>query len=809
MEITSTNATPEPVSDLSTVLKAYHDAAAGLDGKLVLFATVPDIKKTVVRHFKVGEHEKMAAAARELSATHNVYCAPVVYKPTLKSGKRGKVTDIVAVLGLGFDDDADTGKTVAEPPSSLQPTFAIQSSPGNRNLIFLFDRPLSPEVARAASAELYALLGGDHGGKDIDHVWRLPETLNHPTKVKIARGRSVQPQPVRLTGGTRKPQGWSLRAINASKLADVPPSVDDDASDDDGNDITTTPDAALALRDQLLDTLPDSLRLLVLSPTGSRGDRSDHFWHVTNELLEQGCNDRMIRALAEVSPFGSKWHGDRDKLREQILKARQKWRKAGSKLSPKSSAHALQELLKESGLVLLKGRCVVATWDENPASKSTTLRPLAMDAFRLFHSDKKLPSLDKRGRLRSIPISVAFEAQATRYEGITFLPGKPREVGKYLNLWRGWPFEPNPGDWSRMKRHLLEVVANGNREHADYILKWLAYAVQNPDRPSGVVLVLKSGQGTGKGILGRAFVRIFGDHGFHVTTRNDMFGDFTHPKLAQTCALFGDEVVWPGDFGAKARFKTMITEEVLAHNQKGVPQFDTPNSLSIILASNEDWVVPAEHDDRRCAVFNVSNRYGRRADGSNEDFRKAYFDPLIAEMEGEVGLAAMLYDLLHVPLGDWKPWHDIPRTDALLAQKMESADWIDRTVFDIAMRGEMPGSSMDNPAFSATANSKNVPTGFWNNFRNGAPKSAQLVSDTKLSLELSKRYGFVTGDRGRWKRQRGVIAPPLLDLRRKLDERFGGTLSWDGQAEWTVYPEDFDNDVIGNGKAVKVPSLQD
>ena len=46
--------------------------------------------------------------------------------------------------------------------------------------------------------------GGDSGVKDIDHVWRVPSTFNHPNKAKLARGRPKEPQAVELIDGSMR-----------------------------------------------------------------------------------------------------------------------------------------------------------------------------------------------------------------------------------------------------------------------------------------------------------------------------------------------------------------------------------------------------------------------------------------------------------------------------------------------------------------------------------------------------------------------------------------------------------------------------
>jgi hypothetical protein len=53
---------------------------------------------------------------------------------------------------------------------------------------------------------LHRKCGGDSGTGDIDHVWRLPATMNFPNKKKIEeRERPKEPQAVTLTGGTLQP----------------------------------------------------------------------------------------------------------------------------------------------------------------------------------------------------------------------------------------------------------------------------------------------------------------------------------------------------------------------------------------------------------------------------------------------------------------------------------------------------------------------------------------------------------------------------------------------------------------------------
>lgn len=85
--------------------------------------------------------------------------------------------------------------------------------------------------------------------------------------------------------------------------------------------------------------------------------------------------------------------------------------------------------------------------------------------------------------------------------GLVLWPGADKVPDDKLNLWRGWGVEPRKGDWSLMRQHIAEVIASGDAEHKEYVLNFLAFAVQYPDHQAEAALVLIGGKGCGKGVL--------------------------------------------------------------------------------------------------------------------------------------------------------------------------------------------------------------------------------------------------------------------------------------------------------------------
>jgi hypothetical protein len=132
----------------------------------------------------------------------------------------------------------------------------------------------------------------------------------------------------------------------------------------------------------------------------------------------------------------------------------------------------------------------------------------------------------------------------------------------------------------------------------------------------------------------------------------------------------------------------MITEPTLFIERKGVDGFEVDNALKIIMATNEAWAIPAGIDERRFAVFEVSNEFRQRND---------YFKAPYAEIENG-GAAAMMHDLLALDLQGWHPREGIPQTGALREQKLRSLPPEDEWWITILEQGWLPGTYASDPA---------------------------------------------------------------------------------------------------------------
>src|SRR5262249_35031966 len=102
--------------------------------------------------------------------------------------------------------------------------------------------------------------------------------------------------------------------------------------------------------------------------------------------------------------------------------------------------------------------------------------------------------------------------------GVVFEPGGPLEIpNDMLNLWRGFGLVPKSGDWSLMHAHIFNVVCSGDQKLFDYLIKWMAYAVQHPDKTIGVAGAFLGPQAADKGAGARTVGSFFGKHFAHIT----------------------------------------------------------------------------------------------------------------------------------------------------------------------------------------------------------------------------------------------------------------------------------------------------
>jgi hypothetical protein len=185
---------------------------------------------------------------------------------------------------------------------------------------------------------------------------------------------------------------------------------------------------------------------------------------------------------------------------------------------------------------------------------------------------------------------------------------------------------------------MLDIICAGNEDHFAWLLNWCAALVQKPGQHGWAAPVLRGGQGTGKGhfavrMLGALFHR---QQFIHLTSSSQLTENFNE-HLSGKVLVFADESTWGGERREAGQLKGLITEPTVLIRRKYLKAVEEPSAMHFVIASNSDWPIPVDWDDRRFFVLDVSD--------ARQQQDKAYFGPLLQELDAG-GRAAMLHDLL-------------------------------------------------------------------------------------------------------------------------------------------------------------------
>ncbi len=332
-------------------------------------------------------------------------------------------------------------------------------------------------------------------------------------------------------------------------------------------------------------------------------------------------------------------------------------------------------------LTMWGGKAVVVHED-----RSGTIQIRSLDAHRAWYGNQKIQIADAAGNLKSVPLGTAWLSHPARrqYEGVEFFPNPDgaRGTPNFLNLWKGFSVKASEkGSYAIFKDHIFNNICGSDADLFAYVFGWFAQMMQQPREKLGTALILRGQMGTGKSKLGEVFGSLIANHFLQVDDGRYVTGNF-NSHMANCLLLQADEAVWAGDKVAEGRLKGLITSDKQLIEAKGVEPIRMPNYVRCLMTSNERWVVPAGPDERRFCVLDVDPRCAQNTD---------YFREMQTELDAG-GRQRLLHDLLSFDLASVN-LRKIPRTQALLDQKLRSLDSVDSYWFGRLWEGT---STTDN-----------------------------------------------------------------------------------------------------------------
>jgi hypothetical protein len=780
---------PEPVTEPSPPEELRGDIAATLDflerwrpgGPWVVTAITTDKKSIETRTFDEATRDQLTAWIEEHNGVRNIYF--MVNPATRALTKKADREDVAALAWLHVDVDPRAGEDIAaeqeralrllrEPLGSIPPPTVIVFSGGGYQGFWKLREPLAidGDLAKAERAKLYNLqlehaFGGDHC-HNVDRIMRLPGTINVPDKVKLKKGRV--PALARLVEW-HEDGVYDLAQFTAAPEAKPSGAVAEVAI---GAAVRI---ADLAELDQW--SVPDRVKVIIVQGDNralegpKQGDDSRSAWlfDALCNMARCGVPDDVMYSVIMDEAFG---------ISASVLDKGSRAEKYALRQISQAKEFAIDPRLprlndRYAVVKNIGGRCRVVEEVHDSLARGVTRPRLTTISFGDFknaycNESVEVPSANADKPPRLVPLGKWWVEHPARrqFDKLTFSPG--RDVPGAYNLWQGFACEARPGDCALFLDHLRDNICAGENAHYEYLLGWMARAVQEPDSPGETAVVMRGGQGTGKSFFAKQLGAIFGRHFMQVADPKFLVGSF-NAHLRDCVLLFGDEAFFAGDRKHRSILKALITEEQWVYEKKGHDVELGPNFTHIVLASNSHWVVPAEIDDRRFFVLDVSD--GHKQDGS-------YFKA-IADQMSQGGREALLHLLMTRDLSGFDV-RAVPKTRALNDQKSRTLEPVEEAWLDCLREGAMPhGARVAEGYVLATSV-----------FREFIQKTARReVSANAISTFLGRppRRGESRRKHMAFRKDRegarGWLIPDLLEARRRWDEVMWPE-DWDDASEW-------------------------
>jgi len=705
----------------------------------------------------------------------NIYFHPngvsEICKPKASKGD----IETIRVLHVDVDpdrsDDFARGRKITlakltslRPPEIPPPTSIVFSGNGHQ-AYWVIEAPIEVSGDAGAKSEVEEInqilaerLGGDHC-QSIDHLMRLPGTTNWPNNRKQMRGRTpTLSEVVRFNSGVMyvlddfkqlsgaiSPSTKTRSEVSTRKWEPINPAQMEDLHK---KGITTR---ILKIIELGMD--PDCPK---------RGDNSRSAWlfDVVCDLVRNGISDETILEVILNPNLG---------ISESVLELGNKAERYAIRQVERAHLYATDPVIMELNdqfcvISTYGGKCVILEISDSSARGGAHFSLQSLQSFkdRFMNRFVEVPN-DGKGGPKKIPLGRYWLEHPKRRqcEGLVFDPSETCP-DTHFNTWQGFAFRSLPGECSKYIDHIRKIICGGNDDLFQYLIMWMARCVQSPESPGEVAIVLRGGQGTGKSFFVKNFLKLFGVHAKTIANADLLTGKFN--SIVSDCVvLFADEVFRPNDIKQANQLKSLVTESTIVVERKFHEPVQQRNCLSLIMATNEDWAIAADSDDRRYLVLDVAPDMV----GNNQ-----YFKTIQDELDNG-GAEALLYYLLSLDISDFD-FRKRPSTRALVDQQLRSLRGANRVIYELLDSGEAPVLLNDNGAVFVTG--KDIAL----QFRSKVVASSMTKALRPYSLDQSAGRETINGTQ-----KNGIWLRPLREAREAFVKRMGLPINWSHEGgEW-------------------------
>jgi hypothetical protein len=660
------------------------------DGPWVVTAIHPDRKAKAIETKTFGPASEAALLGwiDNYNGSRNIYWS--TNPPVRELSKKAEREDIKEVAYFHVDIDPRAGEDLEEErkrclalfneklPKGVPPPTCVVFSGGGYQGFWKLETPIpiNGDLALAEDTKRYnqrleLLFGGDNC-HNIDRIMRLPGTVNLPDAKKLAKGR--------------KPTLAKLVAFEPDRV--YPPSLFTPAPQEVLSPAAAGPTVFIDVSNVVrlgdiseLDKygVPDRVKVICVQgklpdePKGGDNSRSAWLYDAVCNLARAGVPDEVIYSIITDPEFG---------ISESVLQSQNVHRYALKQINDARTDASLPDWLTKMnseyaciGQVGNKFRIMWQTDGRNIFMSKGDVKERLVN--RPYVKIAKSDGTEGKAELFEAWRRSPFRRE---YNSVEFAPGITLPANKF-NTWLGWKIKPPPEGAScdKFVEFILRIICHNDEGNFGWLMDWLAHMVQKPEERSEVAVVLKGGEGIGKGFLLKRLGELVGrEHYAHISNSKNAFGDF-NAALADLLLLFCDEMFANGDKAQEAEMKRIITEDTIDIVRKGIDPVKEPRYFRTMIASNEFHVVNASSEARRFYILYVNESMR-----GNWDYWKA----LAAEWDnsGKEAFFKLLQDR-DITAFNHK---NAPRTKALADEKLNSLTGAKKYVYNMLCNGEAP-----------------------------------------------------------------------------------------------------------------------
>jgi len=340
----------------------------------------------------------------------------------------------------------------------------------------------------------------------------------------------------------------------------------------------------------------------------------------------------------------------------------------------------LQEMNERYAFMVLGGRSTIIE------TKNDVTTLMTVQAFKDLNKPKKV-IFDGRTHEQS---KVWFEHPARRsYIGMGMYPLDkcPPEV---FNIFTGFAAEPlthaqasleQKEGLSMFKEHVFENICSKDSALYNWTMDYFAHLFQKPFQKPSTALVFRGEKGVGKNIMLERIGALLKSHFLVTSEKRYLISNF-NDHMARLLLFVLDEAFWSGDKSAEGIMKGLITGDMHNIEQKGREPFSVKNLTRVCIIGNEDWLVPASHDERRFAVYDV---------GSKRKQDTKFFSEMKRIMDLRGGNRLLLHEFMSRDISNFNPYK-APDTEALLNQKIESFSPLNAWLYECIREEQISGA---------------------------------------------------------------------------------------------------------------------